>query len=75
MLDGLERAGVVERRLSSADRRVVTVGLSPKGRRLLRRKEEIVSGKRRALYDSLSPAERAQAERLLRRLADVIEEL
>jgi MarR family transcriptional regulator, organic hydroperoxide resistance regulator len=75
MLDGLERAGVVERRPSSSDRRVVTVRLSAKGRRLLRRKEEVVADKRRALYDSLSPAERTQAERLLRRLADVIEEL
>ncbi len=75
MLDGLVRAGIAERRHSTSDRRVVTVRLTPKGRRLVKRKETVVAAKRRALFESLSPSERRQVERLLRRLAGVIEEL
>ena len=75
MLDGLERAGIVERRHSTVDRRVVTVRLTPKGHRLVERKQQVVAEKRRALWASLGPSERQQVERLLRRLAEVIEEL
>jgi MarR family transcriptional regulator, organic hydroperoxide resistance regulator len=75
MLDGLERAGIAERRHSTSDRRVVTVRLTARGWRLMKRKEEVVDAKRRALFESLSPSERGQVERLLRRLAGVIEEL
>jgi hypothetical protein len=38
-------------------------------------KERVVQAKRRALYASLGDSEREQVERLLRRLAGVIEEL
>jgi DNA-binding MarR family transcriptional regulator len=75
MLDALERAEIVERRPSEADRRCVTVELTGKGRRLLDEKRQIVESHRRALHDSLSLAERRQAERLLRHLAEVIDEL
>jgi DNA-binding MarR family transcriptional regulator len=75
MLGGLERDGIVERRPSSSDRRVVTVRLTRRGRRLVDEKERVVQAKRRALYASLGDSERAQVERLLRRLAGVIEEL
>lgn len=75
MLSGLERAGVVRREAVAGDRRAVAVALTAKGRRLLARKEAAVSEKRRALYESLTPAERRQAQRLLRRLAAAIEAL
>jgi DNA-binding MarR family transcriptional regulator len=75
MLDGLERAAIVRRTPSTEDRRVVTVQLTPKGRRLLERKRKRVEERRRALYDSLSPPEREQAERLLHRLAVLMDEL
>lgn len=75
MLDHLERAGIVRRQHSSRDRRVVTVALTEQGRRLLERKRAAVAEKRRALHESLQPEERAQAERLLHRLAGLIEEL
>jgi DNA-binding MarR family transcriptional regulator len=75
MLDSLERAGVVERRHSNDDRRVVSVRLTRKGRRVLERKRASISSKRRALYESLDEAEREHAEHLLRRLAEAIEEL
>jgi len=75
MLDGLERAGIVRRNPSSEDRRVVTVQLTSKGRRVLARKRKWVEERRRALYDSLTPVEREQAERLLHRLAGLMDEL
>jgi MarR family transcriptional regulator, organic hydroperoxide resistance regulator len=75
MLDGLERSGIVERRPSEADRRAVTVRLTPKGKRLVERRRKLSIEKRRALYESLTPSERRQVERLLSRLAAVMEEL
>jgi DNA-binding MarR family transcriptional regulator len=75
MLDSLERGGMVKRASSPDDRRAVNVRLTAKGRRLLEAKRRLVTGKRRALYASLSPSERKQAVRLLNRLAEVIEEL
>jgi MarR family transcriptional regulator, organic hydroperoxide resistance regulator len=75
MLQGLESAGVVKRVSSREDRRAVSVRLTAKGRRLLDRKRKLVAAKRRALYESLSPVERGQAERLLTRLAEAIDEL
>jgi MarR family transcriptional regulator, organic hydroperoxide resistance regulator len=75
MLDSLERGGMIKRASSPDDRRAVNVRLTAKGRRLLEAKRRLVTGKRRALYASLSPSERKQAVRLLNRLAEVIEEL
>jgi DNA-binding MarR family transcriptional regulator len=75
MLDGLERDGIVKRVQSQEDRRAVSVRLTAKGRRLLDAKRELVAAKRRELYESMTPAERAQAEGLLARLAELIEEL
>ena len=75
MLDVLTRAGFVERRQSEVDRRVVTVRLTPRGRRLVRTKRDLIAQKRRTVYESLSQREREQAVALLGRLADLIEEL
>jgi DNA-binding MarR family transcriptional regulator len=75
MLDSLERAGVVRRGRSHEDRRAVEVTLTPKGRRLLEQKNDAVRAQRLALEASLSPSEREQAETLLRRLAEAIDEL
>jgi DNA-binding MarR family transcriptional regulator len=75
MLDALLRDGVVERESSSADRRVVIIRLTEKGRRQVRAKRRLVAEKRRLVYESLSPRERRDAVALLGRLAEVIEEL
>jgi MarR family transcriptional regulator, organic hydroperoxide resistance regulator len=75
MLDALARGGLITRRSSSVDRRVVTVELTDKGRRVARAKGKVVAEKRRRAYESLSPTERRQAVALLGRLAEVIEEL
>lgn len=74
MLDSLEREGIIERGRSTEDRRSVVVTLTAKGRKLLKRKRELVQAKRAALYQSLPPADRERAADLLRRLADLIEE-
>jgi DNA-binding MarR family transcriptional regulator len=75
MLQGLERDGIVKRLSSSEDRRAVSVRLTAKGRRLLDDKRALIAEKRRSLYESLSAAEREQAQQLLARLAEVIDEL
>ena len=75
MLAALEREGIVERRPSDRDGRAITVRLTALGKRRLAAKQKLVDGKRRALYESLSGEERSQAERLLGRLADLVEEL
>lgn len=75
MLDSLERVGTVRRSHSSDDRRVVEVALTAEGRRLVRKKRRAVERVRRAMFESLEPAEREHAERLLLRLADAIEEV
>ena len=75
MLDSLERSKIVARRPCPADRRAVTVSLTPKGARLVAAKHDAVEEQRRALYDTLDEHDRAQAERLLRRLAEAIDEV
>ena len=75
MLDSLERADIVARRPCAGDRRAVTVSLTRKGGRLVAAKREAVEEQRHALYDTLDEHERAQVERLLRRLAEAIDEV
>jgi DNA-binding MarR family transcriptional regulator len=75
MLDILEEQGVVTRERSAVDRRMVIARLTPAGRRLRdRRRAEV----RRVFEDALAtldPADLAAAPRVLRRLADVLEDL
>lgn len=75
MLDGLERDGIVNRAPSAEDRRKVTVELTDEGLKLVRRKKRKISARRKAVYDSLSEAEREQAVHLLHRFAGLLEEL
>ncbi|HTZ87688.1 MAG TPA: MarR family transcriptional regulator [Solirubrobacteraceae bacterium] len=74
-VDGLERAGVVRRERSREDRRTVVISLTATGQERLKRKERQLARRRRLLYERLDPAERAQSERLLRHLAELIGEL
>jgi MarR family transcriptional regulator, organic hydroperoxide resistance regulator len=75
MLDLLVREGLVERRASAEDRRCVLAALTDDGRRALETKRRDV----RAMYDQiahlLDDTERAQAARLLQRLAEAMENL
>ncbi len=75
MLDGLEQDGIVKRERDAEDRRRMAVRPTAKGRRELAKAQERVAGAREQIYAQLTPDERAQAERLLPRLAEAIEQL
>jgi DNA-binding MarR family transcriptional regulator len=75
MLAGLERDGFVERRGCTRDRRVVRVALTADGAERMTRKRARIGARREELYRSLADGERAQAARVLERLAAAIEEL
>ena len=74
-LDALQRQGLVTRAASPEDRRCVLVELTAEGRELLRTERERIDARRHELLAELSPDERRQAERLLVRLADLVERL
>ncbi|MGH3434798.1 MAG: MarR family winged helix-turn-helix transcriptional regulator [Thermocrispum sp.] len=64
-LDGLERAGLAERRVSSSDRRARMVAVTAKGRRLLDKAVAAVDG---AVDDALSVLDPADRDAFLRSL-------
>lgn len=74
-LDALHDAGVVKRTRPQHDRRHVTISLTTAGRKQVERKHLDLDGKRRVFFATLAPEEREQAERTLRHLAALIEEL
>lgn len=73
-LDGLERDGLVVRRHSESDRRCVLVELTGAGRTALKAARTASRARRRVLYEALDPGEREEAERVLRRLAEVVQD-
>jgi DNA-binding MarR family transcriptional regulator len=75
MLDGLEQCGIVKREQAADDRRRTVVRPTAKGRRALAETRERVDAAREHIYSQLTPGEREQAERLLVRLAEAIEQL
>jgi DNA-binding MarR family transcriptional regulator len=75
MLTALEREGLVARTKSVEDRRGVCVSLTPAGRRAMEAKQEMVARKRQIVWDSLSPTERRQAQRIFLRLAEELDVL
>jgi DNA-binding MarR family transcriptional regulator len=74
-LDALQRHGLVRREVSPKDRRCVLVALTEEGDRMLHAERERIEARRRELLSELSPEERRQAERLLGRLADLVERI
>lgn len=75
MLDGLQRDGHVQREVAEHDRRCVALRLTPAGRRVAAAERARYQAKGAELFAALEPDERAQAARLLGRLADLVEEL
>jgi len=75
MVDGLVRAGLVERAPSQHDRRVVLIALTDAGRDALAAKRERVKAVRSEIHAQLSETERNQAAALLQRLAGIVEDL
>jgi MarR family transcriptional regulator, organic hydroperoxide resistance regulator len=75
MLDHLERDGIVERRRSETDRRVVVVSLTASGRALLAEKRERWRARGREALAGLSDAELHAAADVMRRMAAMLDEL
>jgi DNA-binding MarR family transcriptional regulator len=74
-LDGLQRHDLVRRVASPHDRRCVLVDLTDSGRELLHAERERLAARRHELLAELSLEERAQAGRLLDRLAELVERI
>jgi MarR family transcriptional regulator, 2-MHQ and catechol-resistance regulon repressor len=68
VVDKLVKRGLVRRRHSTADRRVILLALTPAGRRLIREHFPSHAEAIRDAVAALSPREQAQAARLLRSL-------
>jgi DNA-binding MarR family transcriptional regulator len=75
MLDTLSAAGLVERSRSERDRRVVTVSLTPEGRRRRARKEAELLEKWREALSDFDPDELEAATRVLARVGAYLDEL
>jgi DNA-binding MarR family transcriptional regulator len=75
MLDHLERDGIVQRRRSDEDRRVVVVTLTESGRALVADKRERWRERSAAALDGVSDEQLAAAADVMRRLAGMLDEL
>jgi DNA-binding MarR family transcriptional regulator len=75
MVDLLVRRRLVTRLEDPVDRRAVLISLTPAGREALAAKLREYDERRRQIAAALEPDEQRVAADLLRRLADVIEEL
>ncbi len=75
ILDALDRRGIVRRRRTDEDRRVVTVTLTAQGRELLTEQDEWLQARQLAFHAALPEEERRLSPDLLVRLATLIDEL
>ena len=75
MLDHLERDGIVERRRSAEDRRVVVVTLTESGRALLNKKRTAWRARSAAALEGLDDAALRAAADVMHRLAGMLDEL
>jgi DNA-binding MarR family transcriptional regulator len=66
LIDGLERAGLAERRPHQKDRRAREVVITPKGRRTVERGRALARGVEDEVLHGLAAAERRQLLKLLR---------
>lgn len=70
VVDALEGRGLVVRGADPTDRRATTVSLTPQGRRVLGVLEEARRTAAAAFFSDLPADDRAELDRILRRLAD-----
>jgi DNA-binding MarR family transcriptional regulator len=75
MLDHLERDGIVERRRSDADRRVVVVTLTESGRALVADKRERWRARAAAALEGVSDEQLDAAADVMHRMAGMLDEL
>ena len=69
LVDGLEEAGLIERRPHELDRRKKVIVATPAGLEMQQRAARLVDGAEAAILDGLDEAEQAQLRRLLHRVA------
>jgi len=69
LADRLEAKGLAARTASPEDRRAHTLALTPEGARLVPEIAALADANDAAFFGALTPAERAELERLLRQLA------
>jgi DNA-binding MarR family transcriptional regulator len=72
-LDGLERAGYLTRSLDQADRRRITVQLTPAGKAVWERTIRDRDQREQQLLGQVTPAQRGQLTNLLRRIVLAID--
>jgi MarR family transcriptional regulator, organic hydroperoxide resistance regulator len=75
MLEGLAAAGLVTRKRSERDRRVVLISLTARGRTLVEERREDLQPRWRAALAEFSDAELRIAGRVLERLQDMFDQL
>jgi DNA-binding MarR family transcriptional regulator len=75
MLDNLERDGILERRRSDSDRRVVVVTLTESGRELLERKRTAWRERGARALDGISDEHLQAAAEVMHRMAGLLDEL
>jgi DNA-binding MarR family transcriptional regulator len=73
ILDRLEDKGLIERLRDPADRRRSPLRVTPRGRRLLRRRPSLLGRRLGAALDRLSGTERKRLGKDLARVADLVE--
>ncbi|MGH9252426.1 MAG: MarR family winged helix-turn-helix transcriptional regulator [Acidimicrobiales bacterium] len=74
-VSGLERDGLVRRRVGGNDRRRRALSLTDRGERLLTAKRAVVAGHLAGAWEGLDATERTLAVPLLRHLAELVERL
>jgi MarR family transcriptional regulator for hemolysin len=75
LIDSLERKHLVVRHEVSDDRRVKRIQLTPGGRRLAARVEELIAAFERRVLQGISTADRARCRDVLARIGERLEEL
>ena len=75
MLEGLATAGLVDRRRSERDRRVVLVSLTDRGRDLIEQRRAEFEPRWRAAFSGFSADELGSAAAVLERVRDLFDEL
>jgi DNA-binding MarR family transcriptional regulator len=68
LLDGLEKRGLVERKVSPADRRRHVLLLTPEGRALLHRADSVVAELEEELFGAIPQPDKARLQALVERL-------
>lgn len=74
VLNSLENGGLVSRTINQANRRLVRVALTAKGRRMLAESIPIQAERERAWLDALTPDDLATLKRLIHRLLSQADE-